>query len=385
MNHFVAPRISSLHIAISWATEGAGGSGRVTADLAKYLPAEGVDFFGAVSAPANVEELTGGRVLNFAPGASSTWRRLLGTRRTLTQIINEKKPQIVASHFAMYAIPALDQLKRSNHIVHFHGPWAAESREEGASGITAAFKYRVEKSVYAKAERVIVLSRAFADLAARSYGVPEEIVRIVPGAVDLERFAVPTTRDEAREALGWPKDRRILVSVRRLVNRMGLGTVIAAMQRVSKEHPDILLYIAGKGRLRETLEAQINQSGLQQCVKLLGFVPDAQLPLVYRAADINVVPTLALEGFGLVAAEALAAGTPSVVTPIGGLPEVVASLSENLVFPSSKQEDLESHLIRLLSHPELLPGGEECRSYAAQHFNASLMAKRTADVYREVL
>jgi len=166
---------------------------------------------------------------------------------------------------------------------------------------------------------------------------------------------------------------------------MGLGTVIAAMQRVSKEHPDILLYIAGKGRLRETLEAQINQSGLQQCVKLLGFVPDAQLPLVYRAADINVVPTLALEGFGLVAAEALAAGTPSVVTPIGGLPEVVASLSENLVFPSSKQEDLESHLIRLLSHPELLPGEEECRSYAAQHFNASLMAKRTADVYREVL
>jgi glycosyltransferase involved in cell wall biosynthesis len=385
VNHSVASRISSLHIAISWATEGAGGSGRVTADLAKYLPAEGVDFFGAVSAPANVEELTGGRILNFAPDTPSTWRRLLGTRRTLTQIINEKMPEIIASHFALYTIPALDRLHRSNHIVHFHGPWAAESREEGANGITAAFKYRVEKSVYGKAARVIVLSRAFAELVARSYGVPEEIVRIVPGAVDLERFSVPETREQAREVLGWPKDRRILVSVRRLVNRMGLGTVIAAMQHVSKEHPDTLLYIAGKGRLRETLQTQIEQSGLEQSAKLLGFVPDAQLPLIYRAADMNVVPTLALEGFGLVAAEALAAGTPSVVTPIGGLPEVVASLSESLVFPSSKREDLENHLITLLSHPELLPSGETCRSYAAQHFNASLMAKRTAEVYREVL
>jgi glycosyltransferase involved in cell wall biosynthesis len=385
VNNSVASRISSLHIAISWATEGAGGSGRVTADLAKYLPAQGVDFFGAVSAPADVAEVTGGRILNFAPDTSSTWRRLLGARRTLTQIINEKKPQIVASHFALYTIPALDRLNRSTHIVHFHGPWSAESREEGASGVTAAFKHRVEKAVYGKAARVIVLSRAFAEVVVRSYGVPEEIVRIVPGAVDVERFAVPESREQARDILGWPKDRRILVSVRRLVNRMGLGTLIAAMRRVSKEHPDTVLYIAGKGRLREALEAQVEQSGLQQCVKLLGFVPDAKLPLVYRAADMNVVPTLALEGFGLVAAEALAAGTPSVVTPVGGLPEVVASLSESLTFPSSNQEDLERHLVTLLSHPNLLPSEDACRSYAAEHFNASLMAKRTADVYREVL
>jgi glycosyltransferase involved in cell wall biosynthesis len=378
-------RITTLHIGISWATEGAGGSGRVFADLSKYLPAQGIDFLGAVSAPANAAQLTNGRIQNFAPGKTSMFDRMIGARRTITQIIREKQPQIVASHFALYTLPVLDRLKRESHVVHFHGPWSEESREEGASSLAATFKHHIEKSVYLRSARVIVLSRAFADLAIRNYRVPEDIVRIVPGAVDIERFAIRETREEAREILGWPKDRRILVSVRRLANRMGLSTLIAAMPRVCREFPDTLLFIAGKGRLRPALEAQIKELGLEQHVQLLGFVPDATLPLVYRAADLNLVPTLALEGFGLVAAEALAAGTPSVVTPVGGLPEVVANLSANLVLPSSRQEDMEERLLSLLLHPDLLPSEEACRSYAAATFNAELMARRVADVYRQVI
>jgi glycosyltransferase involved in cell wall biosynthesis len=74
-----------------------------------------------------------------------------------------------------------------------------------------------------------------------------------------------------------------------------------------------------------------------------------------------------------------------VVTPVGGLPEVVAALSKNLVFSSSEPRDMERHLLMLLSQPELLPSEQECREYAMQNFNINLMAKRTAAVYREVL
>ena len=66
-------------------------------------------------------------------------------------------------------------------------------------------------------------------------------------------------------------------------------------------------------------------------VRMLGSSRDADLPLYYRAADLSVVPTVALEGFGLVAAESLAAGCPALVTPVGGLPSVVADLSPDLV------------------------------------------------------
>ena len=156
---------------------------------------------------------------------------------------------------------------------------------------------------------------------------------VVPGSVDLARFDVKVTRLAARRALGWPTDRPILIAVRRLTERMGLEVLIEAMKRVVRAVPEALLLIAGKGRIEARLERQIEDAGLQRHVRLLGFVPDDDLPLAYRAADINVVPSLALEGFGLTAAEALAAGAPSMVTAVGGLPEVVTDSLARSRFP----------------------------------------------------
>ena len=61
-------------------------------------------------------------------------------------------------------------------------------------------------------------------------------------------------------------------------------------------------------------------------MRLLGFVAEEDLPWLYRACDISIVPSVALEGFGLPTIESLAAGTPVLVTPIGGLPETVSEL-----------------------------------------------------------
>jgi glycosyltransferase involved in cell wall biosynthesis len=377
--------IRSFQVGISWATEGAGGSGRVYADLSRYLPGAGVQFRGAVSAPANVGEQTGGAIQCFVPQGSGFGGKLRGARAAIAAEIAQRKPDLIASHFALFVAPALDLLKKQPHVVHFHGPWSAESAEEGAGKMSAALKHVVEGSVYRRGDRVIVLSRAFATVAEERYGVKPERIRMVPGAVDLERFGVAMSKAAAREALGWPADRRILVTVRRLVNRMGLGNLVDAMKQVVAREPHALLYIAGKGRLKAQLEAQIAAHGLADHVKLLGFVADAQLPLIYRAADINVVPTLSLEGFGLVAAEALAAGTPSMVTPVGGLPEVVSGLSTDLVFASSLPGDMAAGLMAVLAGSTGLPTERACRAYAQQQFSAELMAERTAAVYREVV
>ena len=165
---------------------------------------------------------------------------------------------------------------------------------------------------------------------------------------------------------------------------MGLDRLIDAMAAVTKAHPEACLCIGGKGDLRLVLERMVREAGLGRAVQFLGFVPDEELPLVYRAADLNVVPSVALEGFGLVAAEALAAGTPSLVTPVGGLPEVVGPLSQNLVFRSASSADIAAGLIAALRRPADLPDEEACRAYAAARFPVGLAAARIAAIYREV-
>jgi glycosyltransferase involved in cell wall biosynthesis len=93
---------------------------------------------------------------------------------------------------------------------------------------------------------------------------------------------------------------------------------------------------------------------------------------------------MALEGFGLVAVESLAAGTPALVTPIGGLPEVVAGLSPSLVFRSFSAADIADGIMAALSGRGAIPSPGECRAYAEHHFSAIRMARQVADVYREI-
>jgi len=268
--------------------------------------------------------------------------------------------------------------------VHFHGPWAAESIEEGSGWAAAHAKYLIEKLVYSQADRLIVLSKAFSEVLVKNYGIPEQKIRIVPGAVDTQRFAVSESKAEARQALGWPQDRPILISIRRLAHRMGLDLLIDALPTIIAKHPDVLLHIGGTGSLRESLERRVRDLNLTDHVRFLGFVQDDKLPLAYRAADFNVVPTRAWEGFGLVAAEAVASGTPSLVTPVGGLPEVIAPLSPDLIFRSVSVNDIADGLIQALSGAVAIPDSARCRAFAAEHFSAQTMAARTAAVYREI-
>jgi glycosyltransferase involved in cell wall biosynthesis len=297
----------------------------------------------------------------------------------------EEKFDLVASHFALYGFPLLDQIGKTPFVVHFHGPWYAESLQEGEGRVAAFAKRQIEKLVYGRADTIIVLSRAFADFIHRSFAIPREKIQVIPGCVDLERFAVELPRSDARMRLGWPLNARIMVAVRRLSHRMGLDVLIDAMPRILRSNPEALLVIAGKGQILTALQAKVAQLGLEQRVNFLGFVPDEQLPLVYRAADLNIVPTRAWEGFGLVAAEGLASGTPSMVTPVGGLPEVVAPLSPDLVFKDQSSVSIAAGINRVFAGEISLPSAVECTEYAKKHFASSQMAERTAEVYFDVV
>ena len=375
-----------LEIGLLWSQRGPGGGvDRIYRDLVDSLPGAGFRVSGAVLGAGDVRTAAGSMVYGFSSPKALMVGRYLGARRLLSRLMRTEGIDLVAVHFALYAALALDHMRDRPLVMHFHGPWSSESAEEGSIPPVPAAKRYVEAMVYRRADRVIVLSEVFADLVVRDFQVPRDRVRLVPGHVDLEQFAPRHTREAARAILGWPADRPILLSVRRLQQRMGLDRLIAAMQIVVKAVPDVLLCIGGTGPLGSALSKQVAEAGLGQSIRFLGYIPEKDLPDAYRAADFNVVPSVALEGFGLVAAEALAAGTPSLVTPVGGLPEVVAPLSDALVFRSSAVKDLADGLIGALLGRGRFPDDVACRDYANKHFALTDATARVAAVYREVL
>lgn len=377
--------IDSLQIGMHWFNERPGGLDRMFKALIDTLPEQGVNVRGMVAGSPGVFEASGGRVLSFAGAQEQLGARLWGSRMQSRALRAAKMPDVVATHFALYAAPTVGVFRRVPKVVHFHGPWAAESYPGGGGGWSRATRIALERFVYRGGTRHIVLSQAFGRLLHETYGVREDRIRIVPGCVDVAQFDTRATKQQARKRLGLPLDRPMLFCMRRLVSRMGLEDLIDAMAIVKPVLPDVLLTIAGKGPLEAQLQARIVARGLERNVKLAGFVADADVPLWYRAADLSVVPTVSLEGFGLTTIESLAAGTPVLVTPVGGLPEAVAPLSSELVLPSGGFKAIGEGIADVLLGQRRVPDARACRAYARERFDRPVVAAQVAQVYREAI
>lgn len=377
--------IKSLQIGMHWFPERAGGLDRMYHTLVGALPGAGVAVRGVVAGSPRVAQDTQGAIRGFGPAAQSLPRRLMAARRALRDTLRSERPDVVSSHFALYTFPGLDVTRGIPQVSHFQGPWADESHVEGADSIGQKSKRMLEQSVYKRSSRLIVLSEAFGEILHRRYAIPVDRIRVVPGCVDVDQFNLPLSRADARRRLQLPQDRPIVLAVRRLVRRMGLEDLIEAMKRVKAKQPEVLLLIAGKGRLAEELQARIADAGLEENVRLLGFVPDRHLASLYRAADVSIVPTVALEGFGLITVESLASGTPVLVTPVGGLPEAVAPLSSDLVLSATGPDAIADGLIGALDGTLKMPSEEACRVYARENFDTPVIARRVAAVYGEAI
>ena len=287
---------------------------------------------------------------------------------------------VVASHFAFYAAALLPKLSRMNHVVHFHGPWAAETAAEHRLQLNVAMKRAVEGAVYSSAKAFVTLSQAFKDLLTAEYRVDPMRVHVIPGAVDSQRFS-PGDRIAARQLLDWPEDARILFCVRRLVRRMGLESLLDAFAEVAGEHPDAILVLGGTGPLRDELELRVRNQHLSGQVRFTGFIPETDLPLAYRAADLSILPSQSLEGFGLTALESLACGTPVLVTPVGGLPEVVKQLDTKLILPEKGAAAIADRLHLFFSGALSLPSSNDCRKYVESNFSGRVIAERMRALY----
>ena len=360
----------------------AGGVDRYFDDLLKGLERNGEGFTAAAFDGGTVET-DDFRRISLGPSKAPLWKRGLALREFGARLESAPPPKVLATHFSLYAFLLLPFLEGTRHVVHFHGPWADEAAAAGGSRPGVMLKRGIEHKVYSSAVQFITLSRAFRLLLIEKYGIRPEKISVVPGGVDLDRFQVPANKDSLRQLLGWPLKRRIIFCVRRLVARMGIAELIEAFAKVAARLPDVDLHIGGTGGLEQELRDLVLRLGLEQRIVFCGFVPEEDLPAYYAASDLSIVPSQKLEGFGLVVPEALACGVPVLVTPVGGLPEIVTGLRRNLVMEGSDPVSLARGLVSALEVPDFLPSAANCRTFAEENYSITSMARRVVEVYRE--
>lgn len=155
--------------------------------------------------------------------------------------------------------------------------------------------------------------------------------RVIPHWIDAGWWRT-VSLEEARALLDWPKETPIVLTVRQLKPRYGIDVAIRALaaplERCGGE-----FRIVGDGPQRGSLEALAAATGARKRFVFEGAVSDERLRLAYQAADAFVIPSRALECFGLIALEAMAVGLPTVATKVGALPEILGAVAPDLLVP----------------------------------------------------
>jgi len=241
---------------------------------------------------------------------------------------------------------------------------------------------RFEGWILRQADAVFTASAFTRQDLRRRYGI--EATGILAFGVDTE-FYKPAPMAEVRHQLGLPADRQILLTVRRLVGRMGLINLVRSMALVQKMHPDTLLLIAGQGHLRASIEDLVRHLELEDSVRLLGFVPEEELPALMAAADLFVLPTEQLEGFGMATIEALACGLPVLGTAVGATPEILAPIDARLITRDQSPSGIAQGIEFWLSQrEELTQLRARCREAALVRYDAYTNAQLLVSQFEQL-
>lgn len=184
----------------------------------------------------------------------------------------------------------------------------------------------------------------------RHMGVPADQIALCHYAVENERFAQGAARTDQRAIRaqwGIPEGAFVVLFCGRLVSRKRPGDLLEALEQVKQ--PSVWAVFAGEGRLRQALERQAACLGVAHRVRWLGFVNQSQLPSVYAASDVLVLPSEA-EPWGLVVNEAMACGLPAVVSSaVGCRGDIIEPGVTGEVYPVGDCEALAGRLRRLFT------------------------------------
>ena len=254
------------------------------------------------------------------------------------------------------------------HTPHSLGLWKQRQMERDYPGDSAKFERQYnfrrrvtdERELYSDCHLVVATTPPQLDFIIQDYGVPAEKVRMVPPGYDDNRFypVGEASREAIRQRLGFTGD--VILALGRLAHNKGYDLLIDAFNVVAQRHPTAVLHLAIGGedanpseqKLYRELRELADKSVAPDRIKFDSFISEDDLPDYYRAADMFVLSSR-YEPFGMTAIEAMASGTPTVVTVHGGLYRALTFGRHALFGDPFDREDLGITMAKIIRHPRL--------------------------------
>lgn len=270
-----------------------------------------------------------------------------------TNMIKEIKPDIVHSHgIATTGIAAFQAARKINApaIASFHTMVSEGihyiTRKEDLKKLFESVAWKYLGWYYSNFDRVIVPSN-FSKAILEKQGIRNIVVK--PAGADLENFNPKVECEYVKKRYGI--DGPMVLFVGRLVVEKNLALLMDAAQKVVNKIPNVKFVIGGKGPAEQYYKDMAESKGLSENFIFAGFVPDSELPALYRAADVFAFPSF-FDTQGLVVLEAMATGTPAVVPKDSAPAEFVKDGESGYYF--SDAQDFSEKIILAIENREKL-------------------------------
>lgn len=293
---------------------------------------------------------------------------------------------LLHSHYWLSGLAGmqLSQALGVPHVATFHtlGKLKLQARPgENESAV----RIDAETTLLRSVDGVVVSTRAEAEEMIRLYGVyPGRVAVIAPG-VDLDVFW-PRDRTLARERLGVTEP-GVVLYVGRLEPLKGLDILVRAVADLAMADTTRLLVVGGdpdSDELVGELGSLARSVGVAERVTFAGSVPQQELPWYYSAADVLVLPSH-YESFGMVALEAMACGTPVVVSRVGGLKTFVRNGESGYLVPWRCSDPFSQQIEMILASPSLRRAMGDAALSAARGMGWSGVSSRMMDFYNSLI
>lgn len=224
------------------------------------------------------------------------------------------------------------------------------------------------------------ISRPISDSARAS------MVKIAPG-IDTDHFA-PVDSTDVKKSLGLT-EKKVIVSVGRLVHRKGQDVLITAMPEILREIPDAHLLLIGEGPYRQYLESQVKKLQIDSHVSFIGRISYADLPRYICLGEVFAMPArsrlagLEVEGLGIVYLEASACGLPVIAGNSGGAPDAVREGVTGFVIDGRNPQAVAQSITELLAAPERARTmGLAGRAWIIEEWRWQIWSERFAEILR---